>query len=205
MPDTINAKDRGSRCPRVSKMTVGKPPVTFACDGSAKAAPAAVKSPESGPKPSDAFVSKPRTTSATLPEPTGSILRQRAANPKATVLCNPVVFGLVDVKNNQPLCVEPSASVTKTCAEKSKAQELKVAEMIKKYPEEYRVVTSRVNTLCTGDKEVLKSHFKSMGITDARQIENSVNDLGQTCDILNVQLREVSGKYESSGQASGKQ
>lgn len=170
VPKDIDTKNRASRCPRVTKMTLGK--VNYSCESTS--------------------------------DSESSTLRMPATNdPEATILCNPVVFGLVNVQTKEPLCVKPSSSVTAECAKQSGSRGLDPLEALKLHPNEYRVLTTRITSLCTGDREALTSHFQSLGVTDKRQIENSINDLGQTCDVLKTQLSEVDKRLDSSSTSEG--
>ncbi|WP_295902133.1 hypothetical protein [uncultured Bdellovibrio sp.] len=105
---------------------------------------------------------------------------------KATVLCNPVVFG---VKEGKPICTVRAKNATEECAKKSPPAK-EALDFARNNPQSYRALVRRVDTLCQQDEGALRSHFAKRGYNEKR-IEHSVKDLGATCSHLRGRMAEL--------------
>ncbi|WP_374076624.1 hypothetical protein [Bdellovibrio bacteriovorus] len=105
---------------------------------------------------------------------------------KATVLCNPVIFGLL---NGKPVCTVRAKNATEECAKKAPPAK-DALEFARNNPHSYRALVRRVDTLCQQDESSLRKHFEKRGYASKR-VDHSIKDLGTTCSHLRGRMAEL--------------
>lgn len=103
-----------------------------------------------------------------------------------SVLCNPVIFGLIEGK---PICIKTAKNATEICAGLAPKAD-QALDFAKQNPKEYRSLTRRVELLCQSDAEKLRAHFVKRGKPES-QINNSIKDLSTTCQHLRTRMAQL--------------
>ncbi|KYG66762.1 hypothetical protein AZI86_06885 [Bdellovibrio bacteriovorus] len=103
-----------------------------------------------------------------------------------SVLCNPVIFGLLEGK---PICIKTAKNATEICASLAPKAD-QALDFAKQNPKEYRSLTRRVELLCQSDVDKLREHFVKRG-KPASQINNSIKDLSTTCQHLRTRMAQL--------------
>lgn len=117
---------------------------------------------------------------------------------KSLVLCNPVIFGLMEGK---PLCIKKAKNATEQCAGLASKSD-QALEIAKQNPKEYRALTRRVELLCQADEEKLRAHFVKRGKPEA-QINNSIKDLSTTCQHIRTRMAQLMEENNNASPDAG--
>lgn len=116
----------------------------------------------------------------------------------AIVLCNPVVFGLIE---NKPICIKRAANATENCAAAA-GPAAETLAITKQNPEEYRALTRRISHLCQSDESKLRAHFEKRGKTPS-QVTNAIKDLSTTCTHLRGRMAQLEEAHKGGSSAAG--
>lgn len=114
----------------------------------------------------------------------------------AIVLCNPVIFGLLEGK---PICIKRSKNATEECAGLAGPAEEALA-IARQNPEEYRALNRRTSSLCQTSEEKLRAHFEKRGKSPS-QIDYAIKDLSTTCTHLRGRMAQIEEANKNSGSA----
>lgn len=164
--------DKGKKCEPKSEFT--SKDKTYSCKAESKANPASAATPN------------PASAGKT-------VVRPANLDPNATVLCNPVLFGLND--KGEPYCVSRKGGATKQCLEDAKKnpKSLEAArKLLIENKDEYIKLRNTLTKICVGStKEEVENYL----VKTMKKSRKGARDLGQTCEAYSQRFKD----YDASG------